>query len=231
MIDNKSFCTLTYGLYLVSSTNGEGKINGLIANSVFQVTAEPTRIAVTVNKDSLTHTYIEESGRICVQPLSEKATLMFIGNFGFKTGREVNKFENIKYTLSTFGLPIVKGDLISYFLLKVEKKIDLDTHTMFICNVEGAEFLDKETPPMSYDYYHKFLRGKTPKGATTYQKEEKPKGGKDMKYVCNVCGYVYDETLGDPDHGIVAGTKWEDVPETWVCPVCGVAKDQFTQEA
>ena len=229
MLNLKTLFTLNYGLYIVSSVGENGKINGLIANSVEQVTAEPVRLAVTLNKESLTHEYIKQSGLICVQPLTEAADLMFIGNFGFRTGRNFDKFAKIAHKLSKEGLPIVAENTAAYLILKVTNSIDLQTHTMFICSLIDAEILDTSCPPMTYNFYHHELKGKTPKGAVTYQKEEK-KGEIKMKYVCNVCGYVYDESVGDPEHGIPAGTAWKDVKEDWVCPVCGVGKDQFSQE-
>lgn len=170
MLDLKALFTLNYGLYIVSSISSDGKINGLIANSVAQITAEPVRIAVTLNKESLTHEYVQQSGLICVQPLTEKASLIFIGNFGFRTGRNFDKFAKIAHRLNKEGLPIVSENTAAYLILRVNNSIDLDTHTMFICSLEEAEMLDEKCPPMTYDFYHKELKGKTPKGAVTYQK-------------------------------------------------------------
>lgn len=230
MINERVLFSLSYGLYIVSSCNKEGKINSLIANSVFQITAEPVKVAITINKESLTHQFAEESGLFCVQPLTEKADMVYIGNFGFHTGRNYDKFSKVKYHLSSNGLPIMEDNVSAYLILQVAQKIDLGTHTMFICSVIESDEQDIKMPPMTYSYYHKVLRGKTPKGATTFQKEEVKKGGKTMKYVCGVCGYVYDEAIGDPEHGIPAGTTWDKVPADWVCPVCGVGKDQFNAE-
>ena len=170
MLDLKALFTLSYGLYIVSSVGTDGKINGLIANSVAQITAEPVRLAVTLNKDSLTHEYIKQSGLICVQPITEKANMMFIGNFGFRTGRNYDKFAKISHRLNKEGLPIVSENTAAYLVLKVNNSIDLETHTMFICSLQEAELLDTTYPPMTYDFYHKELKGKTPKGAVTYQK-------------------------------------------------------------
>ncbi len=170
MLNLKTLFTLNYGLYIVSSVAKDGKINGMIANSVEQVTAEPVRLAVTLNKESLTHEYIQESGLICVQPLTEKADMVFIGNFGFRTGRNFDKFAKIAHKLSKEGLPIVTENTAAYLILKVTSSIDLQTHTMFICSLEDANILDTSVPPMTYNFYHQELKGKTPKGAVTYQK-------------------------------------------------------------
>lgn len=170
MLNLKTLFTLNYGLYIVSSVSKEGKINALIANSVEQVTAEPVRLAVTLNKESLTHEYIKQSGLICVQPLTEKASMVFIGNFGFRTGRNYDKFAKIAHKLTKEGLPIVTENAAAYLILQVINSIDLDTHTMFICSLEDADILDTTVPPMTYSFYHHKLKGKTPKGAVTYQK-------------------------------------------------------------
>ena len=127
MLDLKTLFTLNYGLYIVSSVSKEGKMNGLIANSVAQITAEPVRLAVTLNKESLTHEYIQQTGLICVQPLTEKANLIFIGNFGFRTGRTYDKFAKITHKLNKEGLPIVTENVASYLILRVNKSIDLQT--------------------------------------------------------------------------------------------------------
>ena len=170
MLNLKTLFTLNYGLYIVSSVGENGKINGMIANSVEQVTAEPVRLAVTLNKESLTYEYIKKSGLICVQPLTEKANMVFIGNFGFRTGRNFDKFAKIAHKLSKEGLPIVMENTAAYLILKVTNSVDLQTHTMFICSLAEAEILDTSCPPMTYNFYHHELKGKTPKGAVTYQK-------------------------------------------------------------
>lgn len=170
MLNLKTLFTLNYGLYIVSSVNKVGEINGMIANSVEQITAEPVRLAVTLNKESLTHEYIKQSGLICVQPLTEKADMIFIGNFGFRTGRNFDKFAKIAHKLSKESLPIVTQNTAAYLILKVTNSVDLDTHTMFICSLVDAEILDETFPPMTYNFYHHKLKGKTPKGAVTYQK-------------------------------------------------------------
>ena len=170
MLNLKTLFTLNYGLYIVSSVSKDGKINAMIANSVEQVTAEPVRLAVTLNKESLTHEYIKESGLICVQPLTEKANMVFIGNFGFRTGRNYDKFAKIAHKLTKEGLPIVTDNTAAYLILKVTNSIDLQTHIMFICSLLDADILDNSCPPMTYSFYHHKLKGKTPKGAVTYQK-------------------------------------------------------------
>lgn len=168
MIDNKALADLSYGLFIVSSVK-EGKFNGLIANSVFQVTAIPAQLAVALNKNSLTHEYIMSSGKFCVQPLMETVEMPFIGIFGFRSGRDFDKFSKVEYRVNEFGLPIVAQNTLAVLSVDVKQSIDLGTHTMFIGPISSAEVLCEECKPLTYDYYQNVLKGKTPKGATTFK--------------------------------------------------------------
>lgn len=227
--------TITYGLYVVGSRSGD-KLNGQIANTVFQVTADPIKVAVSINKTELTHELISETGKCCIGVLSEKADMAFIGNFGFKSGRDVDKFASMPYTLSPSGCPMPEVNILAYIDLDICTSIDVDTHTVFIGEVTDCGITGEGTP-MTYSYYREVLCGKTPPTAPSYRsashdidKEEERKEESSMKkYVCNICGYVYDPEKGDPDGGIEPGTAFEDIPDGWVCPVCGVGKDQFSE--
>lgn len=171
-IDIRSFYDMSYGLYIVGASLGD-KPNAMIANSVFQVTAEPAKIAVAINKETLTHDYIKQSGYFCVQPVKEGADMVFIGNFGFRTGRDFNKFEKYKFKLSQNNLPVVLENTLDVFEVKTDNIVDVGTHTLFIGTVISAEVLDKEGKPLTYSYYQTVMRGKTPKGATTFKQEQK----------------------------------------------------------
>ena len=223
-----------YGLYIVSSKKGE-KINGQIANTVFQVTAEPATIAVCINKENLTNEFIRDSKVFSVSILSTEADMKFIGKFGFKSGRDIDKFEGTEYKLGKTGAPIVLNYSVAYLEMEVIQTVEVETHTMFIGKVIDAEILnDKE--PMSYSYYHEVKKGVAPKTASTYidpkllREEEKKEEPKMARYRCTVCGYLYDPKSGDPDSGIKPGTAFEEIPDTWVCPVCGVDKASFAKE-
>ncbi len=226
-----AFFKLSYGLYIVSTKKGE-RLNGQIANTVFQVTAEPPLFAVSLNKENLTTELIRESNVFTVTVLSKDAPMQFIGKFGFKSGRDIDKFEDTKFKMGkVVDAPIVLDYGISYFEVKVTKVVDTgSTHIIFIGEVVDADII-QEGEPMTYAYYHEIKRGKSPKTAPTYIKEKKEKEDSNMKkYVCTVCGYVYDPEAGDPDNGIAPGTPFEELPEDWVCPVCGVGKDSFEEE-
>jgi flavin reductase (DIM6/NTAB) family NADH-FMN oxidoreductase RutF/rubredoxin len=231
-MEPKALHKISYGLYVICSKKGE-KINGQIANAIFQVTAEPQTIAISINKKNLTHEYIEDSKVFTISVLSKDTPMNFIGNFGFKSGRDIDKFEKVGYTLGKTKIPIIIDNSLAYVEAKVIDKTDVGTHTLFIGKVENAEILTDDEP-MTYAYYHECKGGISPKAAPTYSamvdKETKKEERKMDKYVCKVCGYVYDPEKGDPENGVKPGTKFEDVPNDWVCPVCGAPKSEFEKE-
>ena len=233
-LDTKSLWKISYGLYLVGS-HKEGKVNAQIANTVIQVTAEPPRIVVSINKNCYTHSFIKECGCFSVSVLEQDTPMEFIGLFGFKCGKEINKFENVKYETGKTKCPIVKENAVSVLEAEVIKEVDAGTHTLFIADVVAGEVV-KDAKPLTYEYYQEVKHGKASKNAPTFKesglhKTENKKGEVMQKYVCKVCGYVYDPEKGDPDNSVNAGTKFEDIPDTWVCPVCGVGKDQFEPQS
>ena len=184
-----------YGLYVVTSNDGK-KDNGLIVNTVTQVTNQPNRIAVCINKQNYSHHTIKNTGVMNVNCLSVEAPFSVFENFGFQSGKNVDKFQNFETLRSDNGLVFLPKYINSFMSLKVEDYIDLDTHGMFICSVTEARVIsDKET--MSYTYYQNNVK---PKPET-----EGKKG-----WVCKICGYIYE---GD------------ELPEDFICPLCkhGVA--------
>ena len=156
-MDPKTLHKISYGVYIICSKDGE-KINGQIANALFQVTSEPPTIAVSINKQNLTHEYIEQSKCFTVSILSEKAPLAFIGNFGFKSGRDIDKFKDVEYKLGESQVPLVIDYALACFDANVIDKIDVGTHTIFIADVQDAEILSEEKP-MTYEFYHKVKGG------------------------------------------------------------------------
>jgi ferric-chelate reductase [NAD(P)H] len=167
-IDLSVFYDLSYGVYIVAGALG-GKNNAMIVNSVMQVTAQPEKIAICVNKDSLTHEYILKSGSFTIQAIKESADMIFIGNFGFRTGRNFDKFAKYKYKLTQNNLPVILENTLEFFEVKTEQTVDLGTHTMFIGTVISAEALSGGVRPLTYSYYQTVMRGKTPRGATTFK--------------------------------------------------------------
>ncbi len=229
-MNEKTLHKISYGLYIVSSKKGD-KFNGQIANTVFQTTAEPPMVAVCINKKNLTHEFIKKSKIFTISILSKETPMKFIGLFGFRSGRDLDKFKDVNYKSGAAGVPIVLDNTIGYLECEVISSMDAKSHTLFLAKVLDAEII-KDGEPMTYSYYHEVKGGISPKTAPTYIKNEKIKEKPKMevkmaKYKCTVCGYIYDPEKGDPDSGIKPGTPFEELPEDWVCPECGVGKDEF----
>lgn len=156
---------ITYGLYIVTSSF-EGQDGGLIVNTVFQVTAVPARVAISVNKASFTHELIQKSGIFAAMPLAQTTDLPFIGRFGFRTRRNFDKFAGLEVQRGLLGAPIVREHTLSFLEAKVEQTVEVDTHTLFIGRVENVGCMPLADKPLTYEYYHHVIKGKTPKGAT-----------------------------------------------------------------
>jgi len=221
----KALQKLGYGLYVVTSRMGD-RLNGQIANTVFQITSEPPTVAVSINKNNLTWQFIKDSRVFAVSVLSQDTPLFFIGRFGFKSGREVDKLDGVNYRIGQTKAPLVIDNAVSYLEAKVTREMDVGTHTVFVGEIVDADILN-EKACMTYDYYHQVKRGTTPKAAPSYVEEKKEAAGKTAKYKCSVCGWIYDPELGDKDGGIPPGTPFEKLPDDWVCPVCGALKSAF----
>lgn len=219
-----------YGMYVVCSNKGD-LLNGQITNTVFQITSEPIIIAISINKKNLTHEYIESSHRFSVSMLSENTPLNFIGKFGFKSGRVEDKFKNTKFIKLDSLCPVVLENVLCYFEAEVVNQLDCGTHTLFLGRMTDSKMLTTGKL-MTYDYYHQVKHGATPEAAPTFIRKEavQTEGEAMQKYKCVVCGYIYDPVIGDPDGGIQPGTAFEDIPDSWVCPVCGAAKSEFIKE-
>ena len=188
--DLRALFNIGYGLYVVTSHDGQ-KDNGLIVNTVTQVTNTPNRIAVTINKQNYSHHVIKQTGKMNVNCLDISAPIGVFQNYGFQSGRTADKFAGVEELRSDNGLRFLPMYINSFMSLKVEDYVDLDTHGMFICSVTEARVMsDKET--MSYTYYQNNVK---PKPQT-----EGKKG-----YVCKICGWVYEG---------------EELPDDLVCPLC-----------
>ena len=228
-MDTKALHKISYGLYIIGARKGD-KLNAQIANTVIQVCSEPPTISVCLNKNNLTHELAKKSGVFSVSVLAQDTPLGFIGSLEFRSGRDVDKLKEITYEIGVTGAPIVTENALAYLEAKVISQANAGTtHTIFVGEVVAAELLRQEEP-MTYAYYHQVKRGSTPKTAPSYI-EKKKEVIKMDKYECSVCGYIYDPELGDPDGGIAPGTPFEDIPDDWVCPVCGAAKSEFERMA
>ena len=197
--DPTALFNIGYGLYVVTSFDGK-RDNGLIVNTVTQVTNTPNRIAVTINKENYSHHVIKQSGKLNINCLTTETPFSVFEQFGFKSGRNADKFEGNPPTHSNNGLAILPRYINSFMSLKVEQYLDLDTHGMFICSITESRVLsDKET--MTYTYYQNNVK---PKPQT-----EGKKG-----FVCKICGYVYE---GDT------------LPDDFICPLCKHPASDFEE--
>ncbi len=224
-MNSKALQKLGYGMYIIGARKGD-KLNVQIANTVFQITSEPPTIAVSINKKNLTHEFIKESKVFTASVLCQATPLSFIGRFGFKSGRDIDKFEGIDYKLGETQAPVVIDNAVAYLEARVTQEVDVGTHTIFIGELVDADVIT-EKECMTYDYYYQVKRGTTPRTAPSYIEEKKEAAPLMAKYRCTVCGYIYDPEKGDPDGGIRPGTPFEEIPDDWVCPICGASKDQF----
>lgn len=188
--DLSALFNIGYGLYVVTSNDGK-KDNGLIVNTVTQVTNSPNRIAVTINKENYSHHIIKQTGIMNINCLSTDAPFEVFESFGFRSGRTVDKFADYKPLRSDNGLAFLPRYINSFMSLKVEQYVDLGTHGMFICGITEARVISS-AETMTYTYYQNNVKPKP--------KTEGKKG-----YVCKICGYVYE---GD------------ELPEDFICPLC-----------
>ena len=226
-MDRAALSKISSGIYIVSSMK-DGKYNGQIINSLFRVTAKPLTVAISINRDNLTCDYIRASGVFSVSILAVNTPMAFIGLFGFKSGREVDKFAQVNFKTSAAGVPIVTDHSVAWLEGRIVQELDCGTHIVFIGELTDFDNL-ADGPPLTYDYYSQIMKGKSPKNAPTYaaKEEARPQTAAGAKYTCHICGYVYDPAAGDPEHGVSAGTAFDDLPADWTCPICGAGKSEF----
>ena len=198
--DMNALFNIGYGLYVITSNDGK-KDNGLIVNTVTQVTNTPNRLAVTINKENYSHHVIKQTGKMNINCLSTDAPFSVFETFGFQSGRNVDKFKDCTPLRSDNGLVFLPRYINSFMSLVVEQYVDLGTHGMFICSISEARVIsDRET--MTYSYYHQHVK-------------PKPKTDGIKGYVCTICGYVHEGEL----------------PEDFVCPLCKHGASDFVEIA
>lgn len=193
-MDTKAMFKLTYGLFVLTARH-DGKDSGCIINTAGQVTAEPNRISVAVNKLNFTHDLVKQSGRLNVSTLSQEASFETFRHFGFQSGRDVDKFAGYgDCERSANGLYYVTAGTNSYISATVEQAIDLGTHTLFIAGVDDMAVLS-DVPSTTYTYYQEHIK----------PKPEAPKAKGKTVWRCRICGYVYEG---------------EELPADYICPLC-----------
>lgn len=213
-IDNKVFRDLSYGMFVVSTKENEKNI-GCFVNTVVQITSENPIISVSINKNNYTNGVIRKTNKFAVSILSEDTNSEVIGKFGFFSSKDTNKFENFKFE-EIDDMPVLQENMCGYLICEVVNIVDAGTHDIFLAKVIKTKKTN-EFKPMTYSYYHEVIKGKAPKTAPTYIEEKEENIG--IKYKCKICGHIYDEAKEK--------IKFEDLPDDWKCPICGVGKELF----
>jgi flavin reductase (DIM6/NTAB) family NADH-FMN oxidoreductase RutF/rubredoxin len=229
----EAYFKITYGLYIVSSAN-KNKLNGYISNTVFQVTAEPAQFGISCSKNNFTAEIIKASNIFAISALEKNCRADIMGTFGYKSGKDIDKFSLFNYKRGKTGCPILLDDTLAWFECEVVQAIDLGSHLLFIGKVVDGDLIKPDGEALTYAYYREVKKGKAPKNAPTYIDAGKVKlkelRTESDKYYCSACGHVYDPELGDPESGIPPGTRFEDLDSNWVCPVCGAEKADFIKK-
>jgi flavin reductase (DIM6/NTAB) family NADH-FMN oxidoreductase RutF/rubredoxin len=224
MIEIEALFRITYGLFIVSSGD-RTRGNGFISNTVFQVTSDPPQFVVCCNKNNFTAGIIESSGVFSVSILEKETAPEILGRFGFKSGKDFDKLEGMSVRFGQTDVPIVLNGAIAFLECRVVKTIDAGTHLMFIGELLQSALLDNTKDPLTYLYYRQVKKGTAPKNAPTYidksRFEKQKPAGTLKKYRCNACGYVYDEEN--------ESVKFSELPDNWICPICGSEKSDFTE--
>ncbi len=210
-MDNTAVFKLSYGLFLAGVKTGTA-LNACVCNTAMQVTSEPVRLTVTLQKANYTHDLIMEKRSLGLTILKEDCDLDIIARFGMNSGRNMDKFEGIEHTFDLNGNPLVPSAAVAVLSLNVYETKALGTHTMFFCDLVDAETLSADGP-ITYDLYRKRKNSMT--APKTEKKEEEKKGG---DWICSICHYKYDGEI-----------PFEELPDDWKCPVCGRGKEVFVK--
>lgn len=199
---------LSYGVYIVTSKT-DNKLSGCVANSVVQITNN--KIAISINKNNYTNSIIKESNKFCISIMSKNIDTKLIGLFGYNSSCYVDKFHDTNYEIIN-DTPVIKNS-IGYITCRVVNKMEVDTHTVFLGEIIACDkFSDEEV--MTYSYYYKELKGKTPVNAPTYIEEKNESVSDENTFVCSVCKYRHTTNL-------------DELPDDFKCPICGKGKEFF----
>lgn len=246
----KAFHRLSYGLYLIA-TELNGQKSGYIGNTAFQVTSEPSQIAISSHKKNYTTQQILESGKFSLSVLKKEVDTSLIGEFGFMSSTDIDKFRNIETFTSETGAPIIADSSVAWFDCKVVNSVDVGTHVLIIGEVLNSDVISGEEP-LTYAYYREKYKMLAPKNAPTYIEKSKldsevvPEPAGKVKqepepeqkqtdempgtFTCTICGFQYNPEEGDPTAGIPPGTPFEDVPDEYKCPICNASKEYFRKD-
>ena len=206
---DKILTSLSYGMFAVG-VRGHNSPNACIVNTVMQISSLPMTIAVSVNHNNYTNECIKRYGEFTVSVLSENTSGTAIGALGYTSGRDTNKLANVRHKILREGAPVIQEDICCWFLCKVVHQVETVTHTIFIAEpIAGSEKI--KGTPMTYSYYRNVIKGKSPQYAPTFVPEKEEETD---KYVCTICKYEYSDPL----------IPFEELPDDWICPICGAPK-------
>ena len=235
MINFETFFRVSYGLYLVSAKFQDTKA-GYVANTVFQVSSQPPKFGISCNKDNFTAEIIKKSGAFAFSILGEQASTGLIGDFGYRSGREIDKFRGVNYFIGETGSPVITDSCVAWFDCRITDTIDIGTHLLFIGDAIASDLINLDIKPLTYKYYREVMKGYSPKNAPTYveksllESEISKEAIENELWQCQLCHYTYESEKGDPISGIEPGTKFEDLPDDWTCPICGADKSMFERD-
>lgn len=242
----KAFHKLSYGLYIIA-TELDGKKAGYIGNTAFQITSSPAQIAISCHKNNATTSVILQSKVFSISVLKKESETSLIGEFGFMSSADIDKFRNVETITAKSGAPIVLNSAVAWFDCKVVNSVDVGSHIIIIGEVLDSEVISGDEP-LTYNYYREKFKMLAPKNAPTFVESEKlenevtlendtketPVSKVETKselsvHTCTICGFQYNPEEGDPSLGIPPGTPFEDLPEDYKCPICNAGKDYFTE--
>lgn len=245
----KAFHKLSYGLYIIATAE-EGKKYGYIGNTVFQVTSDPACIAISSHKKNFTTEKILNSKCFSVSVLKKETSTNLIGEFGFMSGVDYDKFRNVETITAVTGAPVVLNSSVAWFDCEVVNTVDAGSHIIIIGKVLDSDILSDEEP-LTYDYYREKYKMLAPVNAPTHIDKEKLEAEKETEkksipdstgeetasetgvhdtYTCSICGFQYRPEEGDPTMGIPPGTPFSDLPDDYKCPICNAGKDYFKRD-
>lgn len=225
-MDNTVLFDVSYGMYIVSANAGNTP-GGCVVNTVSQITSEDPIFAISMNKDNYTYELIKESGSFSINIISESTNPSLIALFGFRSGKDTNKYERCNYEMID-NLPVIHENCTGSILCDLVSITEVETHCIILGRVKNL-VRHNSLPPMTYSYYHKVVKGKASKNAPTYKSNEglikrttleespaneTPTNEDKVSYRCSVCGYIHEGDINE-------------LPDDYKCPICGVDKDLF----
>ena len=216
-MNKQIFKDISYGMYLVTTIDENNKNTGCIINTLTQITSVNPIISISLNKNNYTNSAIKINKLFAISILSVDTPKELIATFGYYSSRDIDKFKNINYEINN-NIPIIKEKTCGYIIAETINIVDCDTHDVIIAKVLNTN-KTFNLEPMTYKYYQEILKGTSPKNAPTYIEEVSTTPSN--KYKCSLCGHIYDDSKEK--------IKFSELPEDWVCPLCGAPKSMFNK--